>query len=149
LGEILIEKGLITPEQLKSALGEQQRTKEFLGAILVRRKQIKERDLLEALSEQFNMAFIGLKDKYIDWSMVKQFSPALILDHKCFPIQKDKWSITMAITNPFLDTQTLKRAEEEARGLGVRYVLVTQADMQEIIQRYKQYLRGNISRLFE
>lgn len=149
MGEILIEKSLITPEQLNSALGEQQRTKEFLGAILVRRKQIKERDLLEALSEQFNMAFMGLKDKYIDWSMVKHFSPALILDHKCFPIQKDNQSITMAITNPFLDIQTLKRAEEEARGLGVRYVLVTQADMQGIIQRYKQYLRGNIFRLFE
>lgn len=49
LGEALIGKGLITEAQLQDALREQGLTKEFLGAILLKRKLITERDLLENL----------------------------------------------------------------------------------------------------
>ena len=147
LSEILIEKGLITPEQLKDALDEQARTKEFLGKILLDRSQIREPDLLTALSEQFNIPIITLKYRYIDWGLVKSFSASLILDYNCFPLEKDEWSVTFAITNP-LDAWALKKIEEEARGLKIRLVLVSRNDIIEVIQRYRQYLNGNISKLF-
>lgn len=146
LSEILIEKGLITPEQLKDALDEQARTKEFLGKILLDRNQLKEPNLLTALSEQFNIPIITLKYRYIDWGLMKSFSASLVLDYKCFPLQKDEWSVTFAITNP-LDAWALKKIEEEARGLKVKLVLVSQRDMIEAIQRYRQYLSGNIAKL--
>lgn len=149
LGEILMAKGLISSEQLKAALEEQQKTNEFLGKILLKNNQLKEKDLLEALSEQFNIPYVSLKYKYIDWHLAKQFSLTLILDYKCFPIAKDEWSVTIAITNP-LDVWVLKRAEEEARGLKLKLVLVSEQDMKDVIQRYQQYLKdiykGHISR---
>lgn len=148
LGEALVDKGLISQEQLKAALQEQVRTKEFLGAILLRKKVIREEDFLNILSEQFNMSFVSLENKYIDWSMVKAFSPALILEHRCFPIKRDDRSIVFAITNP-LDAWTLKKAEEESRGLAPKFVLVTAKDMKETIQRYEEYIRGYISSLFK
>jgi type IV pilus assembly protein PilB len=148
LGEILIDKGLINSEQLKYALEEQKRTKEFLGAILLKNNQIKERDLLEALSEQFKIPFVSLKNKYIDWNLVKGFSSSLILDYKCFPIQEDGRAVTFATTNP-LDVWAFKKSEEETKGLQTKFVLVTQEDMEDVIQRYQQYMRSNISRLFE
>lgn len=144
LGEILMAKGLISSEQLKAALEEQQKTGEFLGKILLKKNQLKEKDLLEALSEEFNIPYMSLKYKYIDWRLAKQFSSTLILDYKCFPIAKDEWSVSIAITNP-LDVWALKKAEEEARGLKLKLVLVPEGDMKEIIQRYQQYLRGHIS----
>lgn len=147
LSEILIERGLITPEQLKDALDEQARTKEFLGKILLDRNQLKESDLLTALSEQFNIPIITLKYRYIDWGLAKSFSASLILDYKCFPLEKDEWSVTFAITNP-LDAWALKKIEEEARGLKVKLVLVSQRDMIEVVQRYQQYLSRNIAKLF-
>jgi type IV pilus assembly protein PilB len=146
LGEILIEKGIINPEQLKAALEEQKKSKEFLGTILIRNNHIKEEDLLQALSVQFNVPFVRLKNKYIDWSLVKQFSSSLILDYKCFPVEKDDLTVTIAITNP-LDMWALQKTEEEARPLRLKLVLTTQADIKEAIERYQQYLRGNISRL--
>ena len=142
LAEILISKGLITSEQLKVALDEQQKTNEFLGKIFLRMKQLKENDLLEALSEQFNIPYASLKYKYIDWQLVKQFSLALILDYKCCPIAKDAWSVTVAITNP-LDAWAIKKAEEEVRGLKLKLVLVSEGDMQEVIQRYQQHIRSD------
>lgn len=140
LGEILVRRGLINNKQLKDTLKEQQRTKEFLGLILIRRDRIKEKDLLEVLSEQFNIPFISIKYKYIDWDFVRKFSPSLILDYKCFPVRKDDWSMTIAITNP-LDVWVLKKAEEETRPFKLKLILVSEEDMKGAIRRYKEYMR--------
>ncbi len=52
LGELLIERGLLTPCQLDDALGEQARTGERLGAILVARKAVAGAVLTALLAEQ-------------------------------------------------------------------------------------------------
>ncbi len=147
IGEILLQKGLITTQQLNIALSEQQMSKEFLGTILLKKKMIKELDLLGALSEQFNVPLIlTLKD--LDWNWVKQFSSALILDHKCLPIEKDDWSITFAITNP-LDAWAVKKAEEEAKGLKVKLVLICLEEMEMALEKYKKIMKDDISSFFD
>jgi len=148
VGEILIERRLLTPQQLETALEEQRKTKKFLGEILVKNNFIKDKDLLNVLSEQFDLEVVSLKNKYIDWKLIKEFSSSLILDHKCFPVKKDEWTVTMAIINP-LDVWALKKTEDESRGLRVKWVLVSQADMQEVIRKFQQYIRGSISNLFK
>ena len=148
IGEILVAKGLISEKQLEEALAQQHKNKKFLGEILIENYSINEKDLLDVLSEQFDIEVISLKNKYIDWNFVKGFSSSLILDHKCFPVKKGEQAITIAITNP-LDVWALKKSEDESRGLKVIWVLVSQKDMQEVIQQYQQYIRGNISNLFK
>lgn len=143
LGEILVERGLITDESLQGALIEQERTKEYLGAVLIRMGLVNERDLLAAVAEQFGLPVATLKNTYIDWQVVKSFSASLILDYKCLPFKKDDVSVTIAITNP-LDMWVLKQAEEETRGYKMNIVLVTASDMEEAIQRYKKYVSRNI-----
>jgi hypothetical protein len=147
LGEILIHKRLIREEDLKAALKEQKRTREFLGKILLKNGYIKETDLLKALSEQLNISVFNLKDKYIDWHLLEQFSPSLVLDHRCIPIKKDDWSITVGVNNP-MDAWVIKKAEEETVGLKLKLVLISEEDINEAIRRYKEYLKGNINRLF-
>jgi len=149
LGELLIEKGRITPQQLESALMEQSRTKEFLGAILLKKKLITEKDLLETLSDQFGIPLVSLKNKYIDWQLLKGFSPSLIMDYRCLPVKKDAHAVTFAISNP-LDVWVLKKAEEETRGLSMKLVLASQADIDEAIRRYRQHIiEENISGRFK
>jgi hypothetical protein len=147
LGEFLVKEGLVTAQQLKDALVEQGRTREFLGVILVKRKQIEEKDLVVFLSEQYDIPMMSLKDRYIDWGLVNRFSSSLILDNKCFPVEKDAKSVTFAITNP-LDAWVLKKIEEESRGLNVKLVLTTGEDIAESLRRYQQYRKANIERLF-
>ena len=150
LGEILVEKGLISQERLREALEEQQKTKEFLGRLLIKNYGVKERDLLEALGEQFNMSVVSLKARYIDWKLVRKFSSSLVFDYKCIPLCRDERSITVAITNP-LDLMTIKIAEEEALKLALelKLVLTTEADVEDVIQRYKKYIKGDISNILE
>ena len=147
-GEILVQKGLISRDQLAWVLGEQEVTKEFLGMILLKKKWVRERDLMLALSEHFNMPLVDLKNKYIDWDVVKHFSPSLIMDHHYFPFERDERSVTMAVTNP-LDAWSLKMAEEEARGLALNLVLTSQADMEDAIKRYHLYIQKNVPKVLE
>lgn len=147
LGELLVERKIITPLQLAGALDEQARTKEFLGKILTDRNQIKEADLLRMLAEQFNIPFVNLKHSYTDWALIKSFGSSSILDYNCFPLKKDDWSVSFAITNP-LDVRVLRKIEEEAKGLKVKLVLVSQGDMLEVVKGYRQYLADSIAKLF-
>lgn len=140
LGEILIEKGLLTPERLALALGEQVTTKELLGTIVVRKGWVKEKDLLAALSERFNMPLVDLKDRQIDWSITAEFSSALIFDYRCVPFKRDERSVTMAINNP-LDAWTIKRAEEEAKGLILELALTSREDIDDAVSQYQRYIQ--------
>ena len=143
LGEILIKKGLLTPERLALALGEQVTTKELLGTIVVRKGWVKEKDLLTALSERFNMPLVDLKDRQIDWSIIKEFSSALIFDYRCVPFKRDARSVTMAIADP-LDAWTIKRAEEEAKGLILELALTSREDIDDAVKRYQQHIQKRI-----
>jgi type IV pilus assembly protein PilB len=148
LGEILIGKALINSKQLKEAVQEQEKTREFLGTILLRKNFLKSEGLLKALSEQFNIPVVSLKSRYFDWDLVKSFSSELIINRKCFPLEQNDTQLVMAITNP-LDLWAIQKAEEEARGLKLKLVLVSEIDMQEAISRYKEYIKANIDNLFK
>jgi len=140
LGEILKEKKMITEEKLQEALKESKEKKEFLGQVLIRKGFISEDDLLKALAEQFSLKVVSLKYKYINVNLLKRFSPTLIFDHYCLPLEEDENSVTFAITNP-LDIWTIKKAEEEAGNLKAKFVLSSLEDIKEVILRCKEYLK--------
>jgi len=139
IGEILVEKNLVTEEQLQTALSEQQQTKEFLGTILIRRSFISEEDLLKVLSEQFDMPYRVLKNKYLDLALGKQFSSSLIFDHKCFPVEQNEESVTVAVIDP-LDVVTISEAERKVFPRKLKALLTSPEDMDDVLKRYRQYM---------
>ncbi|MFH1753581.1 MAG: hypothetical protein ABH875_05305, partial [Candidatus Omnitrophota bacterium] len=84
--------------------------------------------------------YVSIRYDYIDWAFVGKFTPELILEHKCLPLKGDEYTVTVAIINP-LDVWGIKKAEEEARGFKLKLVLVSPKDMEEVVQRYKDYLQ--------
>ena len=145
LGEILIQRGLITPTKLEMALEEQRQTREFLGALLVRRKYLREEDLIKALSEQFEIPHITLKNEYIDWDVAMRFSAALVTEHAFLPIRSTENGITVAITNP-LDATGISRVEREANGQPVRLVLVSTEDMRDAVKRWSEKAAARVKK---
>jgi len=143
LGEILIEKGLLTAEQLARALEEQSTTKELLGFILVKKGFVKQKDLLTALSERFNLPLVDLRVTRIDWDMLKYFSSSLIFDYHCIPFARDERCVTMAISNP-LEAWTITRAEEEAKGFELKLALALREDIDDAIKRYQLYMQQKL-----
>ena len=146
IGEILIQKKIITEAQLHDALLAQKLSDGFIGKILVNKGVIAERQLREALSEQFDIPLVDLKTEYIDMELSPKFSSTLILDHKCFPLRQDDNSITVAMTNP-LNAVAIAKFEEEANPRKVNWVLVSEEDLKGLIQKYRQAISQNIQRL--
>ena len=134
----MIESGLINSEQLQEALREQKITKDFLGNILVRRGYIKESSLLEVLSKQFNIPHLRVKDIYINLALVRKFSYSLISKYKCFPVEQDEESVTVALSNP-LDAVAIGELERAVAPLKLKVVLTYRRDIEEVIKRYRQY----------
>ena len=73
LGEILVEKKWIDNPTLEEALKKQKTDRKFLGSILIADGKITEEQLAEALSLQFQLPFVKIKNFYIDWKLVMRF----------------------------------------------------------------------------
>jgi len=148
LGELLVSRGLLKPWQLEQALQEQRTTKEFLGALLVRRRWLTEEALLETLAEQFGVPFVHLSDQQIDWTVAGRFSSTVLMEHHCFPMRMDHRMLTVALANP-LDAWVISELERVAGPRKVRLLLAPMRDIQEALQRAQHYslqqLRGDAS----
>lgn len=101
LGEILVEKGLITPEQLADALEEQVRTRRRLGEILISRGLVTERDLAEALAERLGVRFIDLHETTIDPTAVALITERDARRYEALPIGfVDDHTLLVAMVDP-------------------------------------------------
>ena len=66
IGDLLVEQGAITQEQLMAALAAQKKTGHKLGRTLIQQNFIKEEQLLEILSNQLQIPYIDLKHYQFD-----------------------------------------------------------------------------------
>ena len=62
LGDLLIQQGLLTEEQLSIALGEQKRTGRKLGRVFVDSGYVTEEGISQALARQLRIPFVDLKN---------------------------------------------------------------------------------------
>jgi type IV pilus assembly protein PilB len=137
LGELLMKRGLLTQLQLDEALKQQRETREFLGAILIRKGLITPEALLTTLSMQFNIPHESLPLSRVDWRIAKQFPASVFADGKCFPIRADEESVTVAIADP-LDAWVLSAIEKFAKYRTVKPVLVLAQELRSVLQAYHQ-----------
>jgi type II secretion system protein E len=134
LGDILVEKKIVTPYELELAVKEQQRTKEALGAVFVRMGFISERQLLQILAEQQGISFVEFKDIKIDEKAVKSVPAKFAVHYKVMPIAVDGHILTIATSNPF-DMWPIDDLETNL-GFRVERVLSSSSDILEMIRKY-------------
>lgn len=74
LGELLVERGLVTVDQLQQALAEQENSGGRLGSIMVRMGFIDEQELLRFLSLYYDVPQVNLRETPIDREAVSLLS---------------------------------------------------------------------------
>ena len=134
LGQILIELGLITHEQLDSALEEHQKTPKALGRVLIDLGMIKEADLVRALAEQVGLEFVDLTDTQIDPASTAMLPEALARRYRALPIGERDGKLLVAMSDPanvyaLDDIRTITGRE-------VQPVVATSADVEQAIQKF-------------
>jgi len=133
---------------LHDALIEQRDSGNFLGVILKDKGLISDRELMEALSAQFGIPVVDLKQEHIDMELAHRYSVSVVIDHKCFPLKQDEYTVTVAIVNP-LNAVAISKIEEEASPRRVNLVLVNESDLNDLISNYRVYISQSIQRLLK
>ncbi len=100
IGELLCDMGVVTPEQLELALIKQAETGEKFGQILVEQGFLTEQQLIEALEFNLGIPHVKLSKTSIDADTINIIPPHLIRLHNILPIAKKGSSITLAMADP-------------------------------------------------
>lgn len=133
LGEILLERKLITAQALEHALLEQKKSKELLGRVLVRLGYLSERQLLEGLADHLQLPVVELKQLTIDPQVLKKVPARFAWHYRCMPVRLTGKTVTLAMFDP-LQIRPVDDLKVHY-GLSTDIVLATEAEIQEAIQR--------------
>ncbi len=100
LGDILIEKGLVSKENLEKAFAQCQAKKEPIGSTLVRMNLISVDQLRDVLSEQQGLETIDEKELKFSDDLFKLFPREFLEENKVVPISSDGRSVVVGMVNP-------------------------------------------------
>jgi len=100
LGESLVEKGLITAEQLRQAELDAKADAKPLQSILTRNGSIDDEDLTAFLSQEFHLPFIDLTNYLIEPEVIDLVPETIARKHLLIPILKIGDDLTVAMVEP-------------------------------------------------
>ena len=110
MGELLVERGVITQEQLQAALQHQKSKGGLFGEVLVDLKFATEKDIAQALMAQYGFPYLPLTNYEIEPDVLKTVPEDICRRHTLIPIDKIGKSLTLAMSNP-LNTQAAEDIE--------------------------------------
>ncbi|MEM6512217.1 MAG: GspE/PulE family protein [Pseudomonadota bacterium] len=100
LGEVLIEAGAITQEQLENALQEQKQSGHKLGRALTDVGAISERELHEFLAKKMELEFIDLRSVDLDHSVVSRLAEVQARRLRAIVLQDDRSGMLVGMADP-------------------------------------------------
>lgn len=134
LGEALVELGLITPEKLKKAKEESDRTKEPLRRVLIKLGMVKEDAIISFFGDQLGIPRIDFSNYILDPKVVDILPENFCRKNLIMPLFKIGEALTIAMVDP-LDIFTLDEVRLKI-GCEVDPVVVSE---KEIIKAFDQY----------
>ncbi len=100
IGELLLQEGLITTEQLNRALDDQRQSGERLGAVLIRLGYISDDVLIEFLSRQFNVPSVNPASLTIQKDIAGLIPPEIALKYQAVPFGLIGHTLNVAMADP-------------------------------------------------
>ncbi|MEI8350443.1 MAG: ATPase, T2SS/T4P/T4SS family [Candidatus Omnitrophota bacterium] len=134
VGQLLIDEGVITADQLEVGLKEQKKTGEFICTILMKLGFASEDSVFTVLSRQLNIPYIKLKNREIDPLAIQKVPAKFASHYKVLPLQFANNVLTIATSDP-LDVRMLDDIKL-LLGVEVKGVLATEPEITEGIRKY-------------
>jgi len=135
IGQILVDLGFITDDQLELVLEEQQnRPGELLGRVAESMGVINAEQLAQALAEQMNLKVISLADTVVPQDVLNHVTEPMAQLYRIVPVSFRDNTLTVAMCDP----QKLSVIDELRNFLGydIRAVVATEADIKRALERY-------------
>lgn len=140
LGELLLERGVITTEQLEEALAKHGESGKLLGSILVDMGYATESDIAAALAAQYGIPYLPLKQHEVDTELLTLLPREFALRYHCFPVDKIGGTLTIATDNP-LDA-TVQKEISKTTGCKVIFFISTMSEIVTAIGEHYAKLMG-------
>jgi len=135
LGELLIQQGLITPDQLRIALTEQKNQQAPLGRLLVRLGFVTEAVIRDIMARTIGQESIDLTQVVVDGDALKLIPQDFARRHRLLPIAFDNNErvLTVAITEVFNVVALDQLRSAIGQQVKIRTVLAGEAQLEDSI----------------
>jgi len=100
IGQMLIEKGLITEDQLNAALETQKQTTQLIGEVLIDLGHVERAGFFETLAEQLNVPFVDLSQSPADPKVATLVPQDVAERHNAIPVERGDGCIRVAMVEP-------------------------------------------------
>ncbi len=134
LGDLLVDAGLITKEQLEEALKIQEKDNERLGTILVKLGYLTEEEITSFLSKQYGIPAVNLEHFEISEDVIKRIPSDIARKYMLIPITRTGSTLTVAMADP-----TNIYALDDIKfltGLNVEPVVASELSIKKAIDKY-------------
>ena len=130
LGDVLVQRGLVTREKLEEGLARQRSGGRRLGEILLSMGVITQEQLSWALSESLHIPFVELSDEVIDLEVARSLPEPVLRRHEAVPVLRVGDELTVLLADP-----TNRHAAIELEALTGTHVTVALA-AREAVQHF-------------
>lgn len=137
LGEILVDRNIISEDQLQKALQEQEAAGQRLGHVLTRFGYVTERELLNILEEQLSTKQVSLEDSEIDFDAAALIPYNIAKRYKAVAVKRKGNTLEVAMQDP-LNVVAVDDLQL-VTGLGIKTLLASEAEIDDMIKKiYKE-----------
>ncbi len=147
IGQILVERNLISSQELRDALTLQRERKEKIGRILLDLGYLAERDLVQAISDQQQAPLITSAEFPAVPIEVQTLSYKFMKQFKLLPLDLEGNCLTLAMADPS-DTETLDSVRLFS-GYEVKVRFGLENEIVETLERLYGAGNGNASRVID
>ena len=134
LGELLVERGILTRQQVQDAVDHQKTDGGLFGEVLVKLGHATEENIAQALTTQYGFPYLPLANYEIDVEVIKTVPENVCRQFCLIPIDKIGKSLTLAMSNP-LNVQAAEDVEL-ITGCTVQAFVATATDIKNSINKY-------------
>ena len=134
LGELLLEKGIISQVQLDKAIKIQKEKGGLIGQIFVTLGYVKEEEIAQVLTVQYGFPYLPLESYEISADMIKLIPENVAKQYNLIAIDKIGNLLTISMSNP-LNMQAVEDIEMLS-GCKVQVFISTMTDITNAIKKY-------------
>ncbi|MBI2820486.1 MAG: Flp pilus assembly complex ATPase component TadA, partial [Acidobacteria bacterium] len=134
LGEMLMSRGQLQPDELDKGLAFQRERPEKLGRILIELGFLSSRDVLAALSEQMEVPIVTARDFPVVAPELEGIALGFMRQFRFLPLSVENSTVTLAMADP-LDSETIASVRLFTR----KQVRVRLCSDQEILAAMERY----------
>jgi diguanylate cyclase (GGDEF)-like protein len=133
LGQMLLELGLITKDQLKQALRRHVETGGRIGQVLIQMNAVTSGDVGRCLQEKFNINYASLRNHMLSEDLIRILDEEFIRTRRVVPLSLQGNELELAMVDP-VDHETIS-AIEDMSGLKVIPKFTLENEFEEFLER--------------